>query len=329
MTKIWFFALIFALEVIPAHAADTAAIQISSEATESQSDRLNNQAQPTIRNSQVTGVSQAGLFTDILGPAPLPIHVSDFSMLMGPSFDNFSTSAPSKKEPFSGFGMSHTLHFDYDLTDKISIGPTLGMTQAFYSSSQGSVNLKDPSLRLVIDDVQHLRFAKIDYRSSLWFELFAPVNSIDRDTHMLTQFSAAYIPMLNFRGSRFFLSGVLSIKTTLEQTMMQTGVVYPTKVISAAQANYRPSRITTLFVMDHIDFRAGPQQNLPTDAQVPDNYRMKATQKMHSASVIDGIMTGARFEITRSVAVSPRLDWQVDQNINTTTVGINASFHLI
>jgi hypothetical protein len=163
----------------------------------------------------------------------------------------------------------------------------------------------------------------------MWFQVYAPLATIDSQTHEITELAISYVPMLNFQGSRFFLSGVIQAKTLIEQTMMETGAVFPTKVVAAAQGNYRSSRRVTFFAMNHVDFRAGPQSNLPTDAEVPDNYRAKATQKIHSASVLDGFMVGTQFQLTRDIAFSPRVDWQVDQNINTTTVGLNASFHFI
>jgi hypothetical protein len=325
------------LLVHKAHASDTNAIVTSAEATEEEAEQLGDQharyssppSPGSESGSSAIGVSRAGLFTDILGNNPPPLHIADHSFVLGPSFNNFSTDAPTKKEPYSGVGIRHELRTQYDLSNQVSIGPSFELQQNFYSSSQGSFDFMDPSVRLVINDVSRARWGRADYRSSLWFQVYAPLATIDHQTHEYTELSISYTPMINFQGSRFFLTGVISLQTLIEQTMMQTGTVFPTKVVAASQINYRIQRSITLFAMDHIDFRAGPQSNLPTDAEVPDNYRKKANQKIHNASVLDGIMLGTQFQITRDVALSPRIDWQVDQNINSTTLGLNASIHFI
>ncbi len=165
--------------------------------------------------------------------------------------------------------------------------------------------------------------------AAVWLQVYAPVSTYSREIHEYTAVSAAYIPTLHFRGSRFSLSGVGSVKLNFAQNMAQTGTIVPTQVVAALQGTYRLSSVTSLFAMNHVDFQAGPQTNLPPQALAPDNYKMAAMMKRHQGPVNDGFMYGSQFQITRNVGLSPRLDWQVNQNINTTTVGLNASFHFI
>lgn len=316
--------------------ADSSALMTSAQATSSQA--ADGTSSPGDSNSSsgtggsssgARGVSRAALLSDVVGDS-VPVHVSDFSMLMGPSINNFSSNAPSASAPFSGFSVRHDLRIDYSVNDRITVGPSFDVNENLYSSSQGSLVFNDPSMLLAIADVNRARWGSASLRGSVWLQAYAPLSKFSKEMHEYTAFSAAYIPVVHFRASRFFLSGVGSAKANFMENQAQTGVLAPVQWVAAAQGNYRLSPQITVFLMDHVNTSCGPKMSLPAQDIAPDMFKRKAKMAMMQSSLVtDGIMAGAQFQLTRSVGISPRMDWQVNQPLNTTSVGLNASFHLI
>jgi hypothetical protein len=262
----------------------------------------------------------------------LPFRVSDFTMISGPSLNNFSANAPTTQQPFSGVGARHELRVDYEVSRNITIGPSFDVSQSFYATTNPVLVFGDPSMRLAIDNVNRAHLANTDIKGAVWLQVYAPVSNYSRLMNEYTGISAAYIPTLHFRGSRFGLAGVASAKANFMKTQSGSGaMIAPLQFIAGFDGNYRVTPSTMVFLMDHFGTNCGPQESLPSQFVTPDNPRMKAmiARKQTQPLVTDGVMAGASFQVTRSVGLSPRIDWSVNQPFNTTTVGVNASFHII
>lgn len=254
-------------------------------------------------------------------------------MFMGPGFQNFSSSAPNAQQPYSGVSARHEVKLDYQINRRVTISPVMDVSETFYNTpSQGQIVMNDPSLRLAVADVNYARWGKTTFDSSIWFSTYAPLSTQAQQMHEYPGLSFAYLPKLHFRGSRFFVSGVTEAKINFMQNQAQTGLIAPLNLVGGVQGNYRLSSRTTLYVMDHLSGNVGPNvgQIMLATPLGQQNPRHKAqAQAQGSNPVTDGVMIGSMFQVIQGIAVSPRLDWSINQPIGTTTVGVNASFSII
>jgi hypothetical protein len=317
----------------PANAADTTAMMMSAEAAAqgaNASDTVTTSASATTESgsgSRPSGSSRAALFDSAFGHT-LPFSVTDFTMILGPGLNNMSASAPTAAQPYSGVSARHELRLDYLLRPNVTISPTMDASEYFYTAKQGRLTLNDPSLRVAISDISHARFGDSTFDGSVWLSVYAPTSAMSQALNEYTAASVAYIPKLHFRGSRFFLSGVAEGKVNFMQNSSQTGLIAPLQLVSAVQGNYRASPKVTCFLMNHVNSSIGPnmQQLVSATGIAADNFRRKAQAQN---AVTDGFMLGAMFQVVQGISVSPRLDWTINNPIGTTSVGVNASFHII
>lgn len=256
------------------------------------------------------------------------ISLTEFSMILGPGLSTLSTAAPTSGAPFTGIGARHELRMDYHLSDAMSVSPMLDVSEYFYDARQGRLVLNDPSVRFSITDLNQFKFNRGSYSDSVWISGYAPVSTISQALHSYGAASIAYVPKLRIQGSRFFYSGVTQAKFNVMENPSQSAIRCPVQLVAAAQANYRQSSNTTFFLMNHVNGNVGPNmaQMLISTGIAADNYRRKAQAQN---AVTDGFMLGTMFQFNHSVLLSPRLDWTINQPLGTTTLGLNASFHLI
>jgi hypothetical protein len=321
-----------------AFAADTTAIMMSSEASSQGADSSSGGSTSSSSGSsgsgsgQAAGISRASLL-DNETTRKLPFSLSDFSMLMGPGFQNFTASAPSRSQPYAGISARHELRMDIPMSRRVTLSPTMDMSETFYDTKQGRLVMNDPSLRVAISDVSYARLSKTTtYDAAVWASVYAPTSTVSQELNEYTAVSVAYLPKLTFRGSRFFLSGVTEAKANFIENQSQTGMLAPVQLVGAVQGNYRVSPKTTVFLMDHVNGGIGPSlwQMLTATPIGADNFRRKAQNASQGQSpVTDGIMVGSMFQVMQGISLSPRLDWTLSQNIGTTSIGLNASFHII
>ena len=263
----------------------------------------------------------------------IPISISAFSMFMGPGFENFSTSAPNAQQPYSGVSARHEVKLDYQINRKLTLSPDDGRIGNILQHSQSGSDRDERSVIEARDRECELReIRKDDFRRlSLGFDFRAGERQ-SQQMHEYTGVSVAYLPKLHFRGSRFFLSGVTEAKANFMDNQAQTGLIAPLNLVAGVQCNYRLSPSTTVFVMNHLSANAGPNMGeimLATPLGQQNPRRKAQTQAQGSNPVTDGIMIGSMFQVLQGVSLAPRLDWSVNQPIGTTTVGVNASFHII
>ena len=334
----------FILVTVPVKAADTTAMMMSAEASaqgaEGYSDKVTTSASAASESgggsggsvsgtpgSRPSGSSRAALFDSAFGHT-LPFSITDFTMILGPGLNNMSASAPTAAQPYSGVSARHELRLDYVLRPDITISPTMDASEYFYTAKQGRLALNDPSLRVAFSDVSRAKFGDSTFDGSLWLSVYAPTSTMSQALNEYTAASIAYIPKLHFRGSRLFLSGVAEGKVNFMQNSSQTGLIAPLQLVSAVQGNYRASPKITCYLMNHVNGSIGPnmQQLVSATGIAADNFRRKAQAQN---AVTDGFMLGTMFQVVQGISVSPRLDWTINNPIGTTSVGVNASFHII
>ena len=76
--------------------------------------------------------------------------------------------------------------------------------------------------------------------------------------------------------------------------------------------------------MEHYEVNTGPRIRTE-DAGIPGEATNSSDRSTHPW----GVMTGFKYQISRNFAITPRLNWNMDQQLNTTTIGLNFFIRLI
>jgi hypothetical protein len=281
------------------------------------------------------------------------LSISDMTMVMGPAINNLGAQQPSTpatatgSPPASGSGhhhgggsagagtssasaggggkgdgysLRHLISFGYSLNNRLVLSPILDLGQPISGANSGSLSLNDPQLKLAFREILNQDYGKQELRSGLAMTYYAPVSDLSKLHHSQGAFQVGLSPKLQFKDSRYSLGGNLSLKSGFYQTELHNELV-SSRVNMGIQQNYDLSDATQAYFMCHSEVSIGPKVAMADPGIV-------TSSNSHSSRLF-GLMTGLRFQASKTLSFAPRLNWYTDQPIQTTSVGLNIFIKLI
>ena len=266
------------------------------------------------------------------------LSVTESEMFLGPSFHVEPTPAPPPgvttghhhatagagptTSPHDQFSVRHVLSIAYEETHDFTISPVLDVSQTLSGPDSGKLALNDPQLKFSFKNFYEQSFMNETAKSGLMVSLYAPVSEMSRAKNSMGAISISFTPKVQFRESRFALSGLFSLKNGLYGRTNASDLISSQGMVGY-QGNYRISHKLETFLMNYADFKMGAHIDM-TDAALPSE-----TFSPDKAGHTFGLMTGLKFDASKSIAITPRINWFMDQPIATSTVGLNLMIHLI
>jgi hypothetical protein len=288
------------------------------------------------------------------------IHLNDFVLLSGPALNNLSGNVPGPPGPPPGAapGASHSGHShgstarvatasgapyqftpgysmrdniegSYAVSDRFGVGPVFGIDHRFYGNH--STTLGDPQIRANLKQIYDRDFDGAEVDAGTWISYTVPTSGMSRAVNSYGALSISLIPRLMFHGSRFFMSAVLGGSISADGEPGHAMPFTPWRLTSGVQGNYRFSRRWTVFLGNTESLSGGPTAPIQYPDDLPDPSMAYASQQ--DGGVRENhpyhFATGAYFRVSEGTSLSPRLSWDADQNINTTTFGFSANFSIL
>ena len=286
-------------------------------------------------SSQLSEDSRGTHFSNAIFETPIEnLSITDTEMVLAPPFHDApipaGTSAGSHGHAVTGagpadqnnFSMRHVLTFAYAEKPDFTIAPVLDLSQPISGTEAGKLSLNDPQLKFSFKNFFNRSLMIETIRSGLMISLYAPVSDISRAKNALGAISVSFTPRIQFHDSRYSLSGLFSLKNGLYARTNASDLISSQGMVGL-QSNYRVSPRLEPFIMNYANFRMGAHIDM-TDAGLPPQ-----TFSRNRDGHTFGLMTGLKFEASKSVAITPRLNWFMDQPFSASTLGLNLMIHLI
>jgi hypothetical protein len=261
------------------------------------------------------------------------LSATDLEMFLGPALNNLSNGAPAGvgKHPFAGGpgggdSIRHELSVGYAIDEDTILAPVLDVSQPLTAEpgeTAGELVMNDPQLRLTLKNVFDGGLFGESYRSNLLISAYAPVSERSRDAHSQGALSVSITPHLQLSNSKFSFSGLLSAKSGMYESSSTSAELVSTHIFDGVQTSYLLSPKVETFLMLHTNFSLGARIDME-DAGLP----AQTFTHEHAAHAV-GLMNGTKFQVSRTVSFTPRLNWYLDQPIQATTIGLNVSIRLI
>lgn len=268
---------------------------------------------------------------------PQHLSISDFALIGGPQLNNPEGNytppslpkhggLPPNFMPSPGYSLQDLIEIGYSINDNIKMGPVFGVNDSFYQGT--GVSLTDPAMRFTVRHISYQDFVGVNFDSDLWTSYTAPVSNMTRSTGSIGTLGLNYIPRLLIKGSRFFFSGVAGLDVTGADGSTDPGLLTNERIIGALQANYRLHRRWTMYLTNSYSASIGPTLPITDPSLLSD----PAMAQLFGGSRFNhpvSMRTGAYFRATSDITISPTLNWFTDEPVNTTTMGLSASFTLL
>ncbi len=242
---------------------------------------------------------------------------ADQSVPGGTSVASTSSGPKPQVESFR-----HSLSLSYAYSSEVSISPTLDVNEPITGNKAGQWVMNDPQLRVNLKNWFQTSLFNEVCRSNLVFAYYAPLSSLSKSNGSQGALSVSTSPHLYFSQTRFSLGGSVSMKTGFYNPQGNTELV-SSKLFGSVQVNYQISKPLETFVTTHTTFPIGPHVTM-ADAGLSSQ-----TFTPERAAHTVGIMTGMKAQLTKTISVTPRLNWFLDQPIQSTTVGMNLNIRLM
>ena len=267
------------------------------------------------------------------------ISVTESEMLMGPPVNNLGAETPAGATAGAGklsstsrgggggkgggcdYSLRHSLSVGYALDPDTTIAPVLDLSQNLTGIQSKQLTLNDPQVKLTLKNIFEQSLWTESVRSNLLFSLYVPVSDLSRSMHSHGALSVSATPHLHFKESRFSLSGIASLKSGFYEGV--NSELVSSKLFSGVQGNYQISHRMEVFLMSYTNVQIGTRVAM-VDAGLPSE-----TFDHDRASHPLALMSGLKIDASPMIAITPRLNWFLDQPIQTTTVGLNLMIRLI
>jgi hypothetical protein len=227
--------------------------------------------------------------------------------------------------------MRDNVEAGYALSERVGVGPVFGIEHRFYANH--STSLGDPQIRCSVKRVYDRDFGGTDVDAGTWITYSIPTSGMSRAENSYGSLGISLIPRLMFHGSRFFMSGVLGFNVSAEGEPGHAMPFTPYRLIGGIQGNYRFNRRWTAFLGNTESLSGGPTAPILYPDDMPDPSMAYAQQQDGNnggrGSHPYTFSTGVYFRASEGTQLSPRLTWQADQNIATTTFGFSANFSIL
>lgn len=271
----------------------------------------------------------------VLGPV-LPrarrLELATYSMFMGPSMNNLDghLASGAGNSPFvrNGVSFRHLVSLSYLFSDRVKLTPVLDTSQQFDgSSTSGTFVINDPQLRLEISPLGHFDLGGNELRTTLWISAQAPLSQASQSMGSQGALTFSLIPHLHFRGTHFGAMGIFSLKNGAYEKPDGSGSMYSGAFFSGLQGFYRVSDPLLFYLMGFTFVMTGQRPPITDLSSLPPALAAFLNSKMTQIPI--GISPGAMIRVYRGISICPRVNWFVNQPIETSTLGVNANIQVI
>ena len=239
----------------------------------------------------------------------------------GTGVSNTTGSSPVPYSP--GSSLRNTTTVGYHIDDTYTVGPVIGLSEKLYGGNQ-HVLLEDPQARFTLADIIHTHIGRGVLRSNIWFAVSAPVSDKSVSQQNVTTLRMSFSPRFQPARSNFSFSMSSSVQVGFfENDTSFAHVLMPSRLFGGIQTAYKISRPLSTYVMTYASQTMGPAIATQADDPATDSARAGGLGKKY------GLMTGVMVRPASWMSFSPRANWTFGQPLNTTTLGVNASFTMI